>query len=517
MIYNSLYPDPVIPRMSLPDYVLAAASDRSERPALIDGTTGETLTYGDLLRLVPAIARSLAAAGVQPGDVVALMSPNRPAWAAAFYGTLAAAATVTALNPQLTQREVARQLNESHAVALIADGSAMSVALAAGDAAAIPVLDLTSLCTAVEETAVSEITVAADTHHGSSVDPESDVAVLAYSGGTTGLPKGVLLTHRNLVACLCQHEAVYHVDSRDVFLAVLPFFHIYGMSIILGYGLRHGATIVTMPRFDADRYLALIGERRVTRLHLAPPLATVVAAADPRFDLSSVRHAMSGAAPLDAATVVALEARLKCSVGQGYGMTEASPGVTWVPDVGATTAPGSVGHLLPGTQARVVDPRTLEDATEPGELWIRGPQVMRGYLDNPAATSEAIVEGCWLRTGDAVRIDESGTVWVVDRLKEIIKYKGYQIAPAELEALLREHPLVVDVAVIGVADTVAGEIPKAFVVRNNVDLTNAALIAWCAERVASYKRPRAVEFVESIPRSTSGKVLRRILREEAQT
>ncbi len=232
----------------------------------------------------------------------------------------------------------------------------MSVALAAGAAAAIPVLDLTSLCD----------TTAAGTgaHQGGSANPESDVAVLAYSGGTTGLPKGVLLTHRNLVACLCQHEAVYHVDSGDVFLAALPFFHIYGMSIILGYGLRHGATIVTMPRFDADRFLALIGERRVTRLHLAPPLAAVVAAADPKLDLSSVRHAMSGAAPLSAATVVALEARLKCPVGQGYGMTEASPGITWVPDTGPQTPPGSVGHLLPGTQARVVDPtNACDDAT----------------------------------------------------------------------------------------------------------------------------------------------------------
>ncbi len=180
--------------------------------------------------------------------------------------------------------------------------------------------------------------------------------MLAYSGGTTGLPKGVLLTHRNLVACLCQHEAVYHVDSRDVFLAALPFFHIYGLSIILGYGLRHGATIVTMPRFDADRYLALIGERRVTRLHLAPPLAAVVAAADPKLDLSSVRHAMSGAAPLSAATVVALEARLKCPVGQGYGMTEASPGITWVPDTGPQNS-GRIGRPLAARyQARVVDP-----------------------------------------------------------------------------------------------------------------------------------------------------------------
>ncbi|HEY5202336.1 MAG TPA: AMP-binding protein [Acidothermaceae bacterium] len=513
MIYSSLYPDPVIPRISLPDYVLSAATDQSAHPALIDGTTGESLTYGDLRQLVPAIAQYLAAVPVQPGDVVALMSPNRPAWAAAFYGTLAAGATITALNPQLTQREVSRQLNESHAVALIADASAMSVALAAGAAAAIPVVDLTSLC----NTTIGEPAAATDTHQGGSANPESDVAVLAYSGGTTGLPKGVLLTHRNLVACLCQHEAVYHVDSRDVFLAALPFFHIYGMSIILGYGLRHGATIVTMPRFDADRYLALIGERRVTRLHLAPPLAAVVAAADRQFDLSSVRHAMSGAAPLDAATVVALEARLKCSVGQGYGMTEASPGVTWVPDVGAATPAGSVGHLLPGTQARVVDPVTRHDATGPGELWIRGPQVMRGYLGNPAATDDAIVEGGWLRTGDAVRIDESGTVWVVDRLKEIIKYKGYQIVPAELEAVLREHPLVVDVAVIGLADREAGEIPKAFVVRKEIELTDAALLAWCAERVAPYKRPRAVEFVESIPRSTSGKVLRRMLREGAQT
>jgi acyl-CoA synthetase (AMP-forming)/AMP-acid ligase II len=513
MIYRSLYPDPVIPRISLPDYVLSAATAHSARPALIDGTTGETLTYGDLLRLVPATAQSLATLGVQAGDVVALMSPNRPAWAAAFYGALAAGATITALNPQLTEREVSRQLRESHAVALIADTSAMPVAVAASAAAAIPVIDLTSLCNAT----VGETAVAAHAHQGTSANPESDVAVLAYSSGTTGLPKGVLLTHRNLVACLCQHEAVYHVDSRDVFLAVLPFFHIYGMSIILGYGLRHGVTIVTMPRFDAARYLALIGERRVTRLHLAPPLAAIVAAADPQLDLGSVRHAMSGAAPLDAATVVALEVRLRCSVGQGYGMTEASPGITWVPDAGAESAAGSVGHLLPGTQARVVDPVTLHDAVGSGELWIRGPQVMRGYLENPAATDDAIVEDGWLRTGDAVRIDEAGTVWVVDRLKEIIKYKGYQIAPAELEAVLREHPLVVDVAVIGVADALAGEIPKAFVVRRKIDLTDAALMAWCAERVAPYKRPRAVEFVESIPRSTSGKVLRRILREGAQT
>ena len=339
--------------------------------------------------------------------------------------------------------------------------------------------------------------------------------MLAYSGGTTGLPKGVLLTHRNLVACLCQHEAVYHVDSRDVFLAALPFFHIYGLSIILGYGLRHGATIVTMKRFDANRFLALIGERGVTRLHLAPPLAAVVAAADPRFDLSSVRHAMSGAAPLDTATVVRLELRLKCPVGQGYGMTEASPGVTWVPDIGAGTPAGSVGHLLPGTEARVVDPATHADATGSGELWIRGPQVMLGYLEAPEATENAIVEDGWLRTGDAVRIDESGVVWIVDRLKEMIKYKGYQIAPAELEALLLEHPSVADAAVIGVPDTAAGEIPKAFVVRKQIDLTDAELIAWCAARVAPYKRPRAVEFVESIPRSAAGKVLRRVLREGA--
>ena len=505
MIYRSPYPDPVIPRMSLPDYVLAAAASYAEHRALIDGNSGETLTYGDLLRLVPAIAHSLAAERIRPGDVVALMSPNRPAWAAAFYGALAAGATITALNPQLTPREVTRQLRESHAVALIADSTVAEVAHTA--AGAIPVLDLTALCDTAVTTAGQ---------HGGSVNPESDVAVLAYSGGTTGLPKGVLLTHRNLVACLCQHEAVYHVDSRDVFLAVLPFFHIYGMSIILGYGLRHGATIVTMTRFDADRYLTLIGERQVTRLHLAPPLAAVVAAADPHFDLTSVRHAMSGAAPLDAATVVRLELRLKCPVGQGYGMTEASPGVTWVPDTGAGTPAGSVGHLLPGTQARVVDPSTLADATGAGELWIRGPQVMHGYLEAPAATENAIVDGGWLRTGDAVRIDESGVVWVVDRLKEIIKYKGYQIAPAELEALLLEHPLVADVAVIGVPDTAAGEIPKAFVVRKEIDLTDAELIAWCAARVAPYKRPRAVEFVDSIPRSASGKVLRRILREGAQ-
>jgi acyl-CoA synthetase (AMP-forming)/AMP-acid ligase II len=507
MIYRSRYPDPVIPRSSLPDYVFAAAASQAARPALIDGTTGETLTYGDLRRIVPAIAHSLAAVPVRPGDVVALMAPNQPAWAAAFYGALTAGATVTALNPQLTQREVSHQLRESAAVALIADASVTPVADAAGADVAIPVLDLAALC---------DTAIAPDWSNWPAANAESDVAVLAYSGGTTGLPKGVLLTHRNLVACLCQHEGLYHVDSNDVFLAALPFFHIYGMSIILGYGLRHGVTIVTMPRFDAQRFLTLIAQRRVTRLHLAPPLAAVVAAADPGFDLTSVRHAMSGAAPLGAAVVAQLEARLKCPIGQGYGMTEASPGITWVPDVGAGAPAGSVGHLLPGTQARIVDPDSLLDATGAGELWIRGPQVMRGYLENPVATENAIANGEWLRTGDAVRIDESGVVWVVDRLKEIIKYKGYQIAPAELEALLLEHPSVADAAVIGVPDEVAGEIPKAFVVRKEIDLTDAALLAWCAERVAPYKRPRAVEFVASIPRSTSGKVLRRVLREGAQ-
>jgi acyl-CoA synthetase (AMP-forming)/AMP-acid ligase II len=506
MIHRSRFPDPVIPNASLPAFLLAHAIGFGDRPALIDGLTGQCVTYVELARRVHAVARGLAGSGVRPGQVVGLVSPNQPAWAIAFLGVLSAGAAIAPINPALTPAEIAHQLTSSGACMLISDGSVRDQAAEAATASGVRPLALDRL----EDTSPRQIPP-------SPPAPELDavvattIAVVASSSGTTGLPKGVLLTHRNLVACLCQHETIYHVGPDDVFLATLPFFHIYGLSIILSYGLRHGATIVTLPRFRPDQYLSLIAARRVTWLHLVPPMVLLLGSVETTADLSSVRHAVSGAAPLDPTSAARAASRLGCNIGQGYGMTEASPGVTWVPDDDASCPAGSVGYLLPGTQARIIDPVTGTDTAGEGELWVRGPQVMAGYLANPEATSETIVEDGWLRTGDIMRVDAAGAWWVVDRLKELIKYKGHQVAPAELEALLLDHPGIADAAVVGIPDPEAGQTPKAFVVPASRDLEADEVLAWCAARVAPYKRLRAVELVDEIPRSPSGKILRRVL------
>ena len=506
VIHQSRYPEPLIPDTTLPEYVLADAAARGDHPALIDGITGQTLSYGELARRVPIVAARLASDGLHAGDVVAMISPNQPAWAIAFFAVTTARAVVTAMNPQLTSREITDHLRASGAVLVIADVRA-TAARDAATVVGVRVLDITTLSMLDDSEDLHDTTEAEATES----EAES-VAVLAFSSGTTGLPKGVLLTHHNLVSSLCQHDGIYPMTSDDVVLAVLPFFHIFGMSVVLSYGLRHGATIVTLPRFDLETYLTTIATRRVTWLHLAPPLAHLLSNVDRNTDLSSVKYAMSGAAPLDAATVTRLQERLGCAVGQGYGMTEASPGVTWVPNDATGPPAGSVGYLLPGTHARIVDPGSGHDTDGPGELWIRGPQVMRGYLNDQEVTNATIDHDGWMRTGDIVRIDSAGVVWVVDRLKELIKYKGYQIAPAELEALLRDHPLIDDAAVVGAPDPVAGEIPHAFVVRTDERLTEADVLAWCGDRVAPYKKPRIITFVDVIPRSATGKVLRRELR-----
>jgi acyl-CoA synthetase (AMP-forming)/AMP-acid ligase II len=349
------------------------------------------------------------------------------------------------------------------------------------------------------------------------LDPATALAVLPYSSGTTGMSKGVMLTHRNIIANLEQLRVGWRMTEEDVICGVLPFFHIYGFTIILNSALMSGTTIVTMPRFDLRGLLQVVQDHRVTRGHFAPPLVLSLATAPEvdEYDLSSLRTAVSGAAPLDAELATRAEARTGCVIRQGYGMTEASPGTHFVYDEDfRTTPPGSVGKLLPGTEARLVDPATGEDvaAGEAGELLVRGPQVMVGYLDNPVATADTVTDG-WLHTGDIARVDENGDYYVVDRLKELIKYKGFQVAPAELEALLLTHPDVLDAAVIATPDPTAGEAPKAFVVSRG-ERDADALLAWVAERVAPYKKLRALEFVPEIPKSPAGKILRRVLKEQ---
>ncbi|HKG23258.1 MAG TPA: AMP-binding protein, partial [Blastocatellia bacterium] len=337
---------------------------------------------------------------------------------------------------------------------------------------------------------------------------------LPYSSGTTGLAKGVMLTHYNLVAN-CSQALTVEVPSEDeVLIGVLPFFHIYGMVVILNMGLHLGQTIVSMPRFDLEQFLDLLQKYGVTRGYLVPPIILALAKHPlvDKYDLSKLRLLNSGAAPLGEDVARACADRLGCIVKQGYGLTETSPVTHMSPSEPEKIKLGSSGHLISNTECLVVDPASGEDVgpNRQGEIWIRGPQVMKGYLNNPEATAITIDAGGWLHTGDIGYADEEGYFYIVDRVKELIKYKGMQVAPAELEAVLLTNPLIADAAVIPSPDEEAGEVPKAFVVLKG-EITPEEIMSYVADRVAPHKKIRRLEVIDQIPKTASGKILRRIL------
>jgi acyl-CoA synthetase (AMP-forming)/AMP-acid ligase II len=459
------------------------------------------------------------ASGVAKGDVLALCSPNCPEFAVGYFAALAAGTLVTTVNPLAPAGDIARQLVHSGArwlitTAALAEGSAGE---AAGAAGVRETFAFGAARASGRATPFAALTEAGHPDRLPAVDPDDD-AVLLYSSGTTGLPKGVLLSHRNLVASLCQMRAVQRVGPHDVLLNVLPLYHIFGLQVTLGLGLAAGATVVTMPRFDPDGLCALVQQYRVTRLEVVPPIVHALARHPgvTGYDLSSLRLITSGAAPLGAALAAECAQRLGCRVKQAYGMTELGGGTHIVPDTGGGDAE-SIGPLLPGAQARVVDCESGLDVGpgQRGEMLIRTPAAMRGYLNNPGATAATIDAEGWLHTGDVVVADQEGWFTVVDRVKELIKYKGSQVAPAALEAILLEHRAVADAAVIGRPDEEAGEIPTAVVVLRQpaADRGSAVreLMAYVADRVAPHEKIRRVEFVTHIPKSPSGKILRRLL------
>src|SRR5215213_5461326 len=499
-VLRSPYPDVPVPDVSLSEYVLGGAVARGDKPALIDGASGAITTYAELADQVARTASGLAAEGIAKGDAVGLLGPNTPTWAVAFHAISALGAIVTPINPLLTPAEVAKQLQLAGAKAVIVfEPLRASVAEAGIDA----VYTLDALPTGAGD--------AGDP----GTDPARELAVLPFSSGTTGVSKGVMLTHRNLVANMEQIRAIHRISADDTLVGVLPFFHIYGQTVVVNLGLSQGATIVTMPRFDMGGFLDILERHRGTRAHIAPPVALGLAKV-PGIEGRefALRVVISGAAPLDADTANRASERLGAPVRQGYGMTEASPVTHFSADEELEDQdPGAIGRLVGSTEGRLVDPETGEDSDEAGEIWIRGPQVMRGYLGDEEATAATLTEDGWLKTGDVALIEE-GEIWrIVDRVKELIKYKGYQVPPAELEALLIGHPDVADAAVIPIADESGGEAPKACVVPAGEELDCDALMAFVAERVAPYKRIRAVEIVDEIPKSPSGKILRRLLRD----
>jgi acyl-CoA synthetase (AMP-forming)/AMP-acid ligase II len=514
MIVRSPYPEVTIPEVSLPAFVFADAAGRADKPALIDGPSGRTITFGELAGGARLVAGGLAARGFGRGDVFAIYCPNVPEYAVAFYGVLLAGGVNTTINPLYTVEELAFQLNDAGASYLLT--IPLFVERAVEAAGRSGVREVFVLGEAEGATPFAELLRAGQPPPEVAIDPGTDLAALPYSSGTTGLPKGVMLTHRNLVANLCQGQNVLNTASDDVVIAVLPFFHIYGLSVLMAAALWQGATLVTMPRFDLEQFLTVMQDRRVTRAFLVPPIELAMAKHPlvDRFDLSALPLIVSGAAPLSADLEEACGKRLGCVIQQGYGLTEASPVLTAHPGEEARIRHGSVGQLLPATEAKTVDVASGEELArnQTGELCFRGPQVMPGYLNRPAETAEMLDADGWLHTGDIGYVDDDGYVYIVDRVKELIKYKGMQDAPAELEAVLVSHPAISDAAVVRIPDDEAGEVPKAFVV-TAADLSAQEVMDFVASRVAPYKKVRAVEFVDEIPKALSGKILRRVLME----
>ncbi len=514
MIHRSPLPDVEIPETSVTTVVLRHAGDLADKTALVDGPTGREITYGRLDQLVRSFAGGLAARGFGRGDVLALMAPNVPEYAVVFHGVAFAGGVITTVNPTYTAREVHHQLTDSGATILVTIPMFLDVAREA--MAGTAVKELFVLGEAEGVSPVTEL-FGAPLAEQVPVDPD-DVVCLPYSSGTTGLSKGVMLTHRNLVANIVQTGSASAMATDDKTLAVLPFFHIYGMQVLMNTGLAYGGTVVTMPRFDLEQFLSLHEQYAITRTFVAPPIVVALAKHPmvDRFDLSALREVFSGAAPLSAELGDEASQRLGCPVVQGYGMTEMSPVSHLTPQ--GMFKPGSVGVTAPNTECRVVDPGSGEDLPvgADGELWVRGPQVMKGYLNNEAATDMTLVEGGWMRTGDIAHVDEDGHVFIVDRLKELIKYKGFQVPPAELEGILLTHPAVADAAVIGLPDTEAGEIPTGYVVlKPGATATPEEVRDFVAGQVAHYKRLGSVTVLDAIPKSASGKILRRVLKAEA--
>ena len=514
MIFRSPYPAVEIPELPFSDFVFADVDRRRDRPAFIDGPSGRTLTHGDVHRAARNVAAALAQRGFRKGDAFAIVSPNLPEYAVAFHGAAIAGGVVTTANPLATVDELASQLNDSRARFVVTVAPLLAKVREAAAATGVEEIFVFGEADAAPSFAAL---MAEDAEPPRvAIDPRADLLMLPYSSGTTGRSKGVMLSHRNAVAMFAQLEPLAPDVTGRISLAVLPFFHAYGLQILLNGTLRRGTTCVTMPRFDFPQFLQLIQDRRITTLALVPPIVLALARHPlvDQFDLSSVNLVHSGAAPLSSALQDEASERLEVPVRQGYGMTEVVVAVTGLPLDEPVIKPGSSGPLLPNIEARIVDVASGADLGpgERGELLVRGPNVMRGYLTRPAESEAMLGADGWMHTGDVGYFDGDGHLYIVDRLKELIKYKGFQVAPAQLEAILLEHPAIADAAVIGVADEEAGEIPKAFVVRRSA-ATADEIMAWVAAKVAPHARVRAVEFIDAIPKSPSGKILRRELRE----
>ncbi|CAL1374165.1 unnamed protein product [Linum trigynum] len=486
--------------------------------ALIDSSTGRQLTYAQLRRSITSLAAGLRSAiGVQKGDVVLLLSPNSILYPTICLAIMSVGAILTPANPVNTSSEIAKQANDSGAKLVVAAPEQLQKLESIG----IPVLTTTR---ALDYVSCEELIDCCGGGDGST-EPQvsisqSDTAAILYSSGTTGASKGVILTHSNFIAVMTMMKWSVRAMSAedDTFLCFIPMFHIYGLAFFALGLFTLGIKTVLIPKFDFNLMLQSIETHRVNNIPAVPPviLAMVKFATASGFDLSSLRRVGTGAAPLSGELGVEFRRRFPwVELRPGYGLTESCGATTmFASDEEAKRRPEGCGGLLPRFCAKIVDAET-GDALPPygrGELWVKSPAVMKGYLKNEEATSATIDSDGWLRTGDLCYFDGDGVLFVVDRIKELIKHNGYQVAPAELEAILLTHPQVMDAAVIPVKDAASGEIPMAYVVRASGSvLTEDQVITFVADQVAPYKKVRRVAFIGAIPKSAAGKILRKEL------
>lgn len=520
-IHKSTVADLEIPKQSLIEYLFPRFDKFGNNIALVDYDTQKSYTYAELKQNIIKIASGLTRMGYKKGDVIAVYSTNNPDFTMLMLGAAAAGITVTTANPVYTSGELARHLEHSGACCLFTVPllvSAVKDALETDDNLKNVIKDIIIFGNSDGYRPFSTLLEDDGKAFPENIDinPDEDVLVLPYSSGTTGLPKGVMLTHTNVVSNLQQFRPMIKVTEEDVCLGILPFYHIYGMSPVMMGVLQDGGKLVTLPKFDPETFLKAIQGYKVTQAHLVPPIILFLAKHPvvSKFDLSSITKLISGAAPLGDGLTEEVMHRMNAPVVQGYGLTETSP-VTHVDSIPVTK--GSVGKLVPNTLCKIVCPTTekeLENIGDVGELCVKGPQVMKGYLHNQKATDDLIKDG-WLYTGDCGYFKENGAFVITDRLKELIKYKGFQVAPAELEDLLLNHPGIQDAAVIGMPDDEAGELPRAYIVKKpDQDVSAGEISHYVENNAAPYKKLRGgVQFIDAIPKAPSGKILRRLLRE----